>query len=148
MCCNNQVNPKGLHVHHTSINFTKCNVPFTNKMLIKPLYNNNQIMYLMGITYNDIPPIHITIFSQNLNEIKDEMECLPFACSLTNPIAPFNIIHVNAQWVSLSGYSLQEVVGNTFKMVQGTSLVCREDVAVFKSKILSIMTSIILGIIS
>ena len=92
---NNKVNPEDWHVQHTSINFSKRNVPFQNKILIKPLYNNqNQLMYMMGITYNNIPPIHITLFSQNLNKIKDEMECLPFACSLTTPVAPFRVLHV------------------------------------------------------
>ena len=142
-CCKNPVTPVDWNVQHTSINFTKRNVPFQNKIVIKPLYNNknNQLMYMLGITYYDVPPIHITIFSQNLNEIKNEMECLPFACSLTNPVAPFSIIHVNTQWVSLCGYSLQEMVGNTFKNIKGKSVACQEDTAFFKSKILSTMIS-------
>ena len=98
-------------------------------------------MYMLGITYNDIPPIHITLFSQNLNEIKDEMECLPFACLLTTPVAPFSILHVNTQWVSLCGYSLQEMVGNTFKHIKGTRADYQEDAAFFKSKILTTMIS-------
>lgn len=148
--CKNPVTPVDWNVQHTSINFTKRNVPFQHKLVIKPLYNNknDQLMYMLGITYYDIPPIHITIFSQNLNEIKHEMECLPFACSLTNPVAPFSIIHVNTQWVSLCGYSLQEMVGNTFKNIKGKRADYQEDTAFFKSKILSTMLCIILGIIS
>ena len=149
-CCKNPVTPVDWNVQHTSINFTKRNVPFTNKIVVKPLYNNknNQLMYMLGITYNDIPPIHITLFSQNLNEIKDEMECLPFACLLTTPVAPFSILHVNTQWVSLCGYSLQEMAGNTFKPIKGTRADYQEDAAFFKSKILTTMISIILGLIS
>jgi len=109
-------------VYHTSTNFTKRNVPFTNKLLIKPLYNNDQqLAYLMGITYNDMPPTHVSIVSKKVNEITDEMECFPFAISLLNPISPFNIIYVNTQWVSLCGYNLQEMVGHTFKNIQGTN---------------------------
>lgn len=149
VCCNNQVKPMDWHVQHTSVNFTKRNVPFTNRLLVKPIYDNtSQLMYLMGITYNNMPPTHISLFSHNLNEIKDEMECFPFACSLTKPTAPFNIVHVNTQWVSLCGYSLQEMVGNTFKNIQGKSTVYQEDAAVFTSKIMTTMISIILGIIS
>jgi hypothetical protein len=115
------------YVQHTSINFTKRNVPFTNKLHIKPLYDSHKkLTYLMGITYKDTPPLHITMFSQNLNEIIAEMECLPFAISLTTPTPPFNIIHVNTQWVSLCGYSLQEMEGNTFSNVQGNSVACKK----------------------
>ena len=145
---NNKVNPEDWHVQHTSINFSKRNVPFQNKILIKPIYNNNQLMYLMGITYNNTPPINITLFSQNLHEIKDEMDCLPFACSVTNPVAPFKILYVNTQWVSLCGYSLQEMFDNTFEKIQGKNVVCREDASYFKSKILKTMISIIYSIIS
>ena len=118
--CNNPVTPVDWNVHHTSINFTKRNVPFTNKLVIKPLYNNtNQLMYMLGITYNDVPPIHITILSQNLNEIKHDMDCFPFACSLTKPVSPFNIIHVNTHWTSLCGYSSQDMLDQTFKNIKG-----------------------------
>jgi hypothetical protein len=148
-CRNNQVNPTDWNVQHTSINFTKRYVPFTHKLVIKPIYdNNNQLMYLMGITYNNIPPINVTLFSQNLNEIKDEMECLTFACSLTKPVVPFNIVHVNTKWVALCGYSSQEMLDNTFKHIKGRSVVCQKDAAVFKSKILTTMICIILGIMS
>ena len=141
--CNNTVTPTDWNVQHTSVNFTKRNVPFTNKLIIKPIYdNNNKLMYLMGITYNNIPPVNVTLFSQNLNEIICEMECLTFACSLTKPASPFNIIHVNTQWVSLSGYSSQEMLDQTFKNIQGRSVVCQKDAAVFKSKILTTIISI------
>jgi hypothetical protein len=105
-------------------------------------------MYLMGIPYNDMPPTHITIFSTDLNEIIDEMECLPFAISLTTPTPPFNIIHVNTQWVSLCGYSLQEMVGNTFSNIQGNSVACQKNAAAFKSKMLKNMISITCSLIS
>jgi hypothetical protein len=88
------------------------------------------------------------MFSQNLNEIIDEMECLPFAISLTTPTPPFKILHVNTQWVSLSGYSLQEMVGNTFSNIQGYSVANLADAAVFKSKIMKNIISIILSLIS
>jgi hypothetical protein len=144
------IKPRDLHVQHTSINFTKRNVSFQHKLVIKPLYNNknDQLMYMLGITYNDIPPINITLFSQNLNEIKDEMECLPFAYSLTSPTAPFSVIHVNAQWVSLCGYSVKEMVGNTFQNIKCNRTDYQEDTTFFKSKILTTMISILLGIIS
>ena len=65
-CCgNNQIKPTDWNAPdwNTSINFTKRNVPFTNKLLIKPIYDShNKITYLAGITYNDTPPTHITIF--------------------------------------------------------------------------------------
>jgi len=86
-CCgNNQIKPMDWNVKHTSINFTKRNVPFTNKLLIKPLYDNHhKLTYLMGITYHDMPPTHVTIFSTALNDIIYDLECLPFAISLTTP---------------------------------------------------------------
>jgi hypothetical protein len=149
-CCNNPVKPLDWYVQHTSINFTKRNVPFTNKLLIKPLYTNknNQLAYLMGITYNDMPPTHVSIFSTALNEIIDELECLPFAISLTTPTPPFKILHVNTQWVSLCGYSLQDMLGNTFAKIQGNSVACKTDTSLFKSKILKTMLSIILSLFS
>jgi len=154
-CCgNNLVTPTNLNapdwcLQHTSINFTKRNVPFTNKLLIKPLYDNHdKLTYLMGITYNAMPPRHIPIFSKNLNDIIYEMECLPFAISLTTPTPPFNIIHVNTQWVSLCGYSLQEMLGNTFSNIQGNSVACKIDAAFFKSKIMKTMISLILSLFS
>ena len=149
-CCgNNQIKPTDWNIQHTSINFTKRNVPFTNKLLIKPLYDNHdKLTYLMGITYNDVPPTHVTLFSTALNEIIDEMECLPFAISLTTPNPPFNILHVNTQWVSLCGYSLQEMVGNTFKNIQGYSVANIADAALFKSKILKTMISTLISLIS
>ena len=54
------------------------------------------------------------------------MEGLPFAISLTTPVAPFNILHVNTHWVSLCGYSLQEMVGNTFSNIQGYNIACKK----------------------
>ena len=148
-CCNTLVKPVDRSVHHTFVNFTKRNVPFTNKMLIKPLYDShNKLTYLMGTTYNDMPPTHVTLFSENLNEIIDEMECLPFAISLTKPIAPFNIVHVNSQWLSLCGYNLQDMVGNTFSNVQGNSVACKKNAALFNYKMLKAMISIILSLIS
>jgi hypothetical protein len=153
-CCNNPVKPTNwnasdLYVQHTSINFTKRNVPFTNKLLIKPLYDNHaKLTYLMGITYNDMPPTHVTIFSTALNKIIDEIEGLPFAISLTTPTPPFNVLYVNTQWVSLCGYSLQDMVGNTFSKIQGYSVANLADATVFKYKILKTMISIICSLFS
>jgi hypothetical protein len=126
-------------VYHTTINFSKCNVPFRNTFIVKPIYNtHNKLIYLMSIAYKSCsPPIHIlpkfSTFDQILNVIKQ----LSSAITLTTPSSPFIIKYVSPEWCVLSGYTSQEVIGSTFKIIQGHTVDDKDDALHLKQKILS-----------
>jgi hypothetical protein len=128
--------------YHTTINFSKCGVPFRNTFIIKPIYNDqNTLMCLMGITYNfSSPPINIlpkfSTFDQTLEAIKQ----LSGVISLTSPSSPFIIKYVSPEWCSLCGYNLTEAVGSTFKIIQGSQIDDKEDASYLKQKICSQMS--------
>jgi len=126
------------NIIYESINFTKRNVPFRNKLIIKPLYNNlNKIIYLMGITYNNLSHINIEPISYNYDSIINELKYLPFPIVLTITFSPFIIKYVNCEWMSLSGYISDEAIGKTFSIIQGRSKECIADSHNFKNEILS-----------
>lgn len=143
VCRNNPQLRYVKNVQHTSINFTKRNVPFTNRLLIKPLYDkSHNIIHIMCITYNrvdDMPHTDTIILSQKLLEIKQELEWLPYAISLTTPMWPFLIQHVNNKWCELTGYSVHEMVGNTFINIQGSSAFYKNDALLLQQKMASIL---------
>ena len=127
------------NITHISINFTKRNVPFPNKLIIKPLYNNlNKIIYLIGITdNNNLPPINIVPILDDYDILISKLEYLSFPIVLTTSSSPFIIKYVNREWSLLCGYSLDEAVGNTFRIIKGSSKECIDDTNNFRNEILS-----------
>ena len=126
-------------VYHTTINFSKCNVPFRNTFIIKPIYNtHNRLMCLMSITYNSSsPPIHILPKFSTFDQILDAIKQLSDVIALTTPSSPFIIKCVSPEWCSLCGYTSQEAVGSTFKIIQGSQIDDKEDALYLKQKIYS-----------
>jgi hypothetical protein len=126
-------------LHHTIVNFSKCNVPFRNTLLIKPLFNNDdQLAFLMGISYPNIddPPLHITPSLLHYDKLISEFDELSFSIVLTTCSSPFLIKFANKHWLALSGYKLDDVLGKTFGLIQGTSVDNAKASKQFKNKIL------------
>lgn len=114
-----EIKPADWSVNYTIINFTKCNVPFSNKLIIKPLYDKrNKIIHLIGISYNNIYPVDIYPIFHDFDSLVKQIENSTYAISLTIPFYPFIIQYVNKSWTSLFGHTADDVIGNTFKCVQ------------------------------
>ena len=45
--------------------------------------------------------------------------CLVSAVVVTEPFAPYRIVHVNPAWVILCGYTAEEAIGETCAILQG-----------------------------
>jgi hypothetical protein len=108
-------------LEYTLLNFSKMNVPFRNRIIISPLYNeNNQLVYLMGVSYNkkEFSPTNVIPTSIDFVELTHELDLLNAAISLTTPFSPFIIQYVNTEWQSLCGYKLGDVEGKTFKFLR------------------------------
>ena len=119
-------------IHKLVINYTKMNVPFRNKLMIKPLYNiysNNptNIVALLSISrdvdqksvslYTD--PYIMSHISNDFDTMVNEIENLPFAIVITTHIKPFIIQYINNEWEKLCRYTPLEAVGRTFQIIQG-----------------------------
>jgi len=132
-------------LEYTFLNFSKMNVPFRNRIIISPLYNkDNQLIYLMGITYDKRDPLYcastpILPVLRELIELKQELDPLPAAISLTTHFPPFIIKYVNPKWESLCGYKLSDVEGKTFKILQGRDKQAVQNALQIKREILDIM---------
>ena len=124
-------------VYHTTINFSKCNVPFRNTFIIKPIYNDqNTLMCLMSMTYNSpSPPIHILPKFGTFDQILEAIKQLSGVISLTSPSSPFIIKYVSPEWCSLCGYTSHEIIGSTFKIIQGHTVDDKDDALYLKQKI-------------
>ena len=129
-------------LEYTLLNFSKMNVPFRNRITISPLYNKNkQLVYLMGVSYNkkEGSPSYVMPISRDFNELTHELNILSVAISLTNPFSPFIIQYVNAEWQSLCGYKSDDVLGKTFKFLQGKDKRSCQNAFQIKREILGIM---------
>ena len=132
-------------LEYTLLNFSRMNVPFRNKITISPLYNkNNRLVYLMGVSYskNELSCCtHIPIIpiSRDFVELTNELDLLPAAISLTTTFSPFLIQYVNAEWQSLCGYKLSDVLGKTFKCLQGLDKKSCKSAFQIRCEILDIM---------
>lgn len=83
------ITPVGWPINYTIINFTRCNVPFTNKLVIKPLYDKcNKIIHLIGISYNNIYPVDIYPIVHDFDSLIKQVEDSPYAITLTTPSYP------------------------------------------------------------
>ena len=127
-------------IYHKIINFSKSGVPFRNMLLIRPIYNTHgTITLLMGITYINVVPLHINPIGRNWFDLIEELEMHPFAIVLTSPVSPFVIKFVNEHWEHMTGYTSADVVGKTFRIIQGNGI--NKDAIQFKNKILLTLPS-------
>lgn len=124
-------------VYHTTINFSKCNVPFRNIFIIKPIYNtHNTLMYLMSVSYDYLsPPIHTLPKFDTSAQFLKAIKHLSSVITVTNPSRPFVIKYVSPEWCVLTGYSLNEAIGSTFKIIQGHTVDDKDDALYLKQKI-------------
>ena len=133
-----QINTNKLVIHKNIINFSKLNVPFIFNILIKQIHDNyNNLIYLIGISYNnhDTIPIHITPVSYNYNALEKELDNLPYAIVLTSITIPYHILYVNNKWLETTGYDKINVLGRTFNMLQGKEAKYKNDADIFREKL-------------
>ena len=132
-------------LEYTLLNFSRMNVPFRNRIIISPLYNkHNKMIYLMGITYDKRDPlwcasIPIIPVSRDIDGLKQELESLPAAISLTTTFSPFIIQYVNSAWELLCGYNSAYALGKTFKFLQGIDKRSCQNAFQIKRDIIDIM---------
>jgi hypothetical protein len=125
-------------MHQSVVNFSKTGVPFKHTILIRQLYNDNdQLAFLMGISYYDIldPPLHIPPNFKNYDDLISELDLYPFSIVLTTISSPFLIKFVNKQWETMCGYKSVDVINKTFSVIQGPGPENAKATAHFKNSV-------------
>lgn len=135
--CRKHIAYRVLPIQHTTVNFSKCNVPFRHNVWIKPLYNNNnQLAFLMGISHQvlPLPPLHINN-NYNYDFLILELDDLPYGVVLTTCCSPYLVKFANKAWLVLCGYELKDILDKTFFVIQGTGEENKKMARQFKNKI-------------
>ena len=122
------------------LNYGKDRKPFVNVLTITPLFNGKEITHFLGTlrSHQSLDQLSTPMSSSQQclkthseqERVADVQKWMPatlgeavnfsrFAMVITERAAPFRIVHVNEAWCTLCGFTMQETLGLTCKILQG-----------------------------
>ena len=124
------------------LNYTKQGSAFLNDLTVQPLSKDgHSVTHFRGQLHAWRPPEALPEYPRafetpgEAERTKGDRQRMPttideaissteFAAVVTEPTPPFRITNVNARWCNLCGFSIEEALGQTLRMLQGPNT-CR-----------------------